>query len=824
MTVSGVTQGRAMNAFTSDIGITLRTWRRWPGLTCIAAITLALGIGANTALFSVVNGVLLNPLPYPDSGRLAAIYAQAVGFDKAPMSYLNFLDWRRESKTFSSMAIYRNQDYLLTGAGEGERLSGYMISSEFFTTLGVPPVLGRTFRADDDKLGAAPVALIGGGLWKRKFGSAADVVGRVITLNGASYEIVGVVPATFKFYGDSRDVYTSIGQWTDRSFRDRRIAVSAHAIGRLRPEVKLEEAQAEMNSIARNLAIAYPDADKDLGITLVTLKQDIVGNVKPLLLVLQSAVGFLLLIACTNVASLVLARSIRRAREFAIRAALGASQARIVCQLLTENALLGVLGGVLGLFLAFWGTRAVLAMMPAAVPRASEVHIDLRVLLFTVVLSLLSGVLFGLAPAVKVSRVSLQHKMNESGRGMSGASHRAHGIFVASEVAIALILLVGAGLMVRTLAALWHVNPGFNPSHAITFSVSLPATPSTTSAETRARLRQFDEKLRSVPGVQAVSVTLGSRPMIHDSSVPFWIEGEPKPLHDNDMHQSMFYLVEAGFQQAMGINLERGRFITPQDDESAPRVIDIDESFARAYFPDQDPIGKHVSLTQLNVQAEIVGVVGHVKQWGPGADAKSAIEAQFFYPFMQIPERLMPMVAGGVAVVVRASGDPAGVMDPIRAAIRELDSREVIYNVETMEDVWSSSMAARTFSMILLAIFAGLALIVACVGIYGVISYLVSQRTQEIGVRMALGAQRRDILNLILRHGATMTMLGAIAGIAASLGLTRLMASELFGVSTYDPVTFASVTLLLMLIGLLACWVPARRAMRVDPMVALRYE
>jgi predicted permease len=690
--------------------------------------------------------------------------------------------------------------------------------------MSVQPILGRAFRTDEDLPGAAPVAIIGDGLWKRKFGSSPDVIGRTITLNGVSYEIVGVAPATFSFYGNNRDVYTPIGQWRDPSFRDRRISVSAHAVGRLLPNVTLAQAQAEMDSIARALAAAYPDADKDLNVALISMKEDIVGNVQPLLLVLQAAVGFLLLIACANVASLVLARSIGRAREFAVRAALGASQARIIRQLLTENILLAALGGALGLLLAIWGTKAVLAMMPAVVPRSSEVHIDLRVLLFTLALSLLSGILFGLTPAFKSSRVSLQQRMNEGGRGMSGARHRAHGMFVASEVAMALILLVGAGLMVRTLAALWRVNPGFNPSHAVTFSVSLPSTPSTSSAETRARLRQFDEKLRSVPAVQAVSVTLGSRPMIHDSSVPFWIEGEPKPAHDNDMHQSMFYLVEAGFQQAMGITLERGRFIIPQDDERAPRVIDIDDAFARAYFPNQDPLGKHVNLTQLNVQAEIVGVVGHVKQWGPGRDAKSAIEAQFFYPFMQIPEKLMPMVAGGVAVVVRTSGDPTAIMNPIRAAIRELDPRDVIYNVQTMENVWASSMAARTFSMILLAIFAELAVIVACVGIYGVISYLVSQRTQEIGVRMALGAQRRDILTLVLGHGTRMTMLGAVAGIAASLALTRLMASQLFGVSSYDPITFASVAVVLMLVGLAACWIPARRAMRVDPMVALRYE
>ena len=813
-----------MNTLILDIRYALRIFTKSPGLTAVAALTLAVGIGANTALFSIVKAVLLNPLSYPQSGQLVAIYGRAPGADKAPISYPNFLDWQGDARLFSSMAIYRNQDYLLTGTEEGERLSGYMISADFFSTMGVQPIMGRTFRAVDDQPGAAPVAVLGGGLWKRKFGSAPDIIGKSVILNGASWTIVGVIPASFSFYGNTRDVYTPIGQWRDPSFRDRRISVSAHAVGRLRPGTTLAQAKAEMDAIARNLAAAFPDADKDLGIVLVSLKEDIVGNVQSLLLVLEAAVCFLLLIACANVANLLLARSIARAREFAIRAALGASQIRVVRQLLTESVLLSGIGGALGLMLALGGTKMVLRLMPGTLPRASEVSIDLPVLLFTAALSLFSGIVFGLAPALKTSRVNLHEAISEGGRSGSGIRHRLQGAFVAAEVAMALVLLVGAGLMLRTLAALWRVDPGFDPSHAVTFSVSLPATPTTTSAETRARLRQLDDKLRSISGVEAVSITLGSRPMIHDSSLPFWIEGEPKPAHDNDMHQAMFYLAEAGFQQAMGITIERGRFITEQDDERAPRVIDIDDVFARTYFPNQDPIGRRVNLTQFNVQAQIVGVVGHVRQWGPAADSESAIEAQFFYPFMQLPEKLMPMVANGVAVVVRAQGDPTAIMGAVRNALKEHDPREVIYNLQTMQDVWSSSLAARTLTMVLLEIFASIALVVACVGIYGVISYLVGQRTQEIGVRMALGAQRGDILSLILRQGARMTMMGAAIGIAASLALTRLMTSELFGVTAHDPLTFSGVTLLLMFVALGACYMPARRAMRVDPISALRRE
>ena len=814
-----------MEALLQDLRYGLRMLGRSPGFTAIAILTLALGIGANTALFSVVNGVLLTPLAYPHSAQLVAIYGKTPGYEHAPINYLNFLDWERQTQTFSSMAMYRNQDYNLIGTGEiAERVRGYMISAHFFSTLGVTPVLGRTFRYDDDQVGAAPVVILGGGFWRRKFGASLEITAKSITLNGTSYRIVGVIPAGFTFYGQDRDVYTPIGQWNDPSFRDRRVDVSAHGVGRLKPGVNLSQAIADMDGIAQNLAAAYPEADKAVGTTLVSMKEDIVGNVQPLLIVLLAAVGFLLLIACANVANLLLARAMGRSREFAIRAALGASQGRVIRQLLTESVVLAGLGGALGLLLAFWGTKAVLGTLPGALPRANEVSLDSRVLIFAMAVSLLAGIVFGLAPALKTSRVNLEEILRESGRGSSSARHRLQGVFVAVEVAMALVLLVGAGLMVRSLAALWRVNPGFNPSHAITFSLSLPAAPTTSSAETRARLRYFDDKMHSVPGVQAVSVTLGSRPMIHNSSLPFWIEGQPKPANLQEMPQAMFYLVEAGFRQAMGVTLERGRFITPQDDEHAPVVVDIDDVFARTYFPQENPIGKRIHIAGFDVQAEIVGVVGHVKQWGLDADAKSAIEAQFDYPFMQLPEKLMPLAADAVAVVLRTEGDPTLVMATVRRAVAEIDPREVVYNVQTMDEVVSNSFAARRLSMILLGVFAALALVLACVGIYGVISYLVGQRTHEIGVRMALGAQPSDVLRLVVGHGARMALIGVAIGTGAALGLTRLMANQLFGVSAHDPVTFAGVGMLLIIVALAACYIPARRAMRVDPMIALRYE
>ncbi len=813
-----------MTTLLQDIRYACRMLLKSPGFAAIAILTTALGIGANTSLFSVVNGVLLNPLPYPHSAQLVAICEKNAGMDCAPISYLNFLDWQRATQTLSSLAIYRHNDYNLTGAGQAERVDGFMVSAGFFATLGIHPILGRDLQPGDDRIGAAPVAVLSNAFWHRRFGGSPSILGKPIALSGTDYTVIGILPADFSFYGVDRDVYTPIGLWNDPSFLDRRVDMSAHAVGRLKPGVTLARARADMDSVAHHLAVEYPEADKDVGIQLLSMKQDIVGNVQPFLLVLLAAVAFLLLIACANVASLLLARSTHRSAEFAIRSALGAGPSRVIRQLLTESLLLSSLGGGLGLLLAWLGTRAAAGLLPAALPRAAGVSLDGRVLLFTLAASLLSGILFGLAPALQSSRTSLQQVLRQSSRGAGGARHRLHGIFVAAQLALSLVLLVGAGLMLRSLAALWRVNPGYNPANAVTFSLSLPANSKTTAAETRARLRRFDATMRSIPGVEAVSVTLGSRPMIHDSELPFWIEGRPKPANDNDMPQAMFYLVESGFQQAMGIALERGRFIAPQDNENAPTVVDIDDVFARTYFSRQNPIGQHIHLAEFDNQAEIVGVVGHVRQWGPGNDPKAAIEAQFYYPFMQLPAKLMPLVADGVAVVLRTRDNPAVVMPPVRRAVAEFDPGAVVYAVETMNDVIENSFAARRLSMILISAFAALALALSCVGIYGVISCLIGERTREIGLRMALGARHSDVLRLILGHGARMALLGIALGVVLALALTRLMASQLFGVTPRDPLTFACVALLLFAVALAACYWPAHRVTRIEPVVALRHD
>lgn len=810
-----------MGRLPQDLRYAVRLLAGAPGFALVAVLTIALGIGANTALFTVVNSVLLDPLRYPHSDKLVAVYAVSPGTTQGYITYLNFLDWQRQNQTFTALAMYRNQDYNFTGGGAAERLSGSMVTSDFFPALGIEPALGRVFTPADDVLGASPVVMLGGGFWQRRFGGTRNILGRTLMLNGTSFTVVGVLPVTFTFYGPPRDVYTPLGQLNDPSFRDRRIDLSAHALGRLKANVTLAQASADMETVARDLARTYPDADKGVGVRLVPMKEDQVGAVQPLLLTLLAAVGFVLLIACANVANLLLARGFGRTREFAIRIALGATERRVVRQILAESAVLATCGGALGLLAATWGTRVALDLLPAALPRATEIGVDGHVLLFTLGASILAALVFGLAPAIKTSRVAVHETLKSGGRGVSEARHRLQGVFVATEIALALVLLVGAGLMIRSLTALWRVDPGFRPDHAITFTLSLPDAANATPTSTRARLRAFDAALRAIPGVDAVSITLGSRPMIHDSSLPFWIDGEPKPATTQDMHQALFYLVEAGFQRAMGLPLLQGRFITARDDERAPVVIDVDDTFARTYFPGQNPVGRRVNFAAFDEKAEIVGVVGHIRQWGPGAEPVAAIEPQFDYPFMQLPERLMPLVAEAVAVVVRTTGDPTAVMPAVRRTVAELDPGEVVYNVQTLSEVVSSSFAARRVAMLLLSGFAALALLLASVGIYSVLSYLVHQRAHEIGIRIALGAGRREILRLVVGQGARMATAGVGLGALSALALTRLMASQLFGVTAHDPLTFAAVALILIVVAMAACYLPARRAAGVDPLISM---
>lgn len=813
-----------MNTLFQDLRFGIRTLAKAPGFTAIAILTLALGIGANSALFSVVNGVLLNPLPYPDPDQLTAVYATTNTFGHSSITYPNFLDWQKENTSFSAYAAFRNQDYFLTGAGDGEQLRGWQISADFFKVLGVNPILGRTIRPEEDVVGGTPVAMISAGLWQRKFGASPNIIGKSITLNGTDREIVGVVPASFNLYTRPRDIYVPIGQWNDPTFRDRRISFGTQSIGRLKPGVAIQQAQADMDRIAKNLAATYPEANKGSGIALVPFKKDMVGDIQPFLLVLLGAVGFVLLIACANVANLLLARSTGRVREFAIRAAMGASRGRVIRQLLTESVILAIVGGGLGLGIAYWGTKAVLQTLPQALPRSHEIGLDSHVLLFNLGISLLVGAIFGLAPALKLSRTGVQETLKEGGRGASGTRHRTQSIFVVIEMAMALILLAGAGLMIRSLAALWSVNPGFDPHNVLTFDMTFPRGRVKSGESIRAMLREVHSALTAVPGVQFASLQGGSLPMQGDSELPFWLEGHPKPATQKDMDIALFYLVEPDYLKAMGTPLLRGRFLAEQDTEHAPPVVVIDEDFAKKFFPNQDPIGKRINLALLDTQPEIVGVTGHVKHWGLDSDAKAPIQAQMYLPAMQLPDQIMLLIANGAGLVARTNGANGDVSAAIRQIMQHMSSEQVVYNVSSMEEIVSDSLAARRFSMILMGVFAALALVLASVGIYGVVSYMVGQRTHEIGIRMALGAQQSDVLRIVLGQGAIMALAGVGAGLIGAIALTRLMAKMLFNVSPTDPITLAGVSVLLTLVALLACYAPARRAMRTDPIIALRYE
>lgn len=828
-----------MTGLAQDVRYALRQLRKSPSFTVVTVLTLALGIGANTAIFSVVNGVLLNPLPFHDASRIVSMFEATPNFFKGSISYPNFLDWQRDNRSFEAMAAYRSTDGSITGTGQAEYVHAQRVSANFFPILGVNPILGRNFTSEEDRRGASPTALISEGLWKRKFASDRNVIGQRLIVAGQPRTIIGVIPASFRlhvFNFKTADVYEAIGEDPDPTFYLRDSYQGMDAIGLLKPEVTLAQALDDMKRVNAGLADAYPNVDGNIKANIIPLKDNIVGDMRPTLLVLLGAVGFVLLIASVNVANLLLARSTARQREFSVRAALGAGQLRILRQLLTESVLLSALGGGFGLILAKWGTVAALMAVPKTVPRAEEIGIDSRVLLFTILVSVLTGIMFGLLPAIRMSRTDISGSLKDSGRAISGPRTRMQSTLVIGEMAMALVLLVGAGLMCRTLVQLWKLDPGFDPRNVSLFIVTpSPALRNQSPDAIHAALRQIGATLHSVPGVEAVSLHSGGVPMEYDNERGFLLEGQELPTQRTEnIQQTLDYRVEPEYLKTMRIPLLRGRFLSNEDNENAARVAVIDASFAQQYFAGQDPIGEHIRIFEFDsdsgqnvlVPLEIVGVVGHVNQWGLAEDASRPLQAQMYRPILQNGTIDTKGLAQGFNVFVRSKTPlaPEAFFESIRQRLLASNQDMIVYDNESEEQVVADSIASQRFSLILLGAFAGLALLLAGTGIYGVLSYLVGQRTREIGVRMALGARRLDVLRMVLGDGARMTMVGAAIGLVAALALTRLMASMLFGVRPTDPVTFAAVAVLLCGIALFACYLPARRAARVDPMVALRYE
>jgi predicted permease len=820
---------RFVETLIQDLHYGLRQLRRNPGFTAIAVITLALGIGANAAMFTVVNGVLLNPLPYPHANQPVALAEKFASFAEFGISYPDFLDWEKMNHSFEALAAYRHTDLNLTGLGEAERVKATLVSASFFPLLGVKPIIGRNLSREEDRAGAAPVVILSGGFWKNKFGGSADILGKVLPLDGRDYTVIGVIPPSFYFCCEATnfvpsDVYVPIGSHKSL-WRSVRGDHTIFAIGRLKRGVTLQQARADMNGIARDLASAYPDSDKNERIWLTSLKEWMVGNIKPTLLVLLAAVGFVLMIACANVANLLLARSTGRAREFAIRFALGASRGRVIQQLLAESIMLALTGGGLGLLLASWATKAGLAVLPEALPRANDVRLDPRALAFTLITSILVGVLFGLVPALQSSRPDLQGSLKEGGRSSSATSYRAQRIFVVSEMALAVVLLVGAGLMIRSLVYLWRVNPGFNAHHVLTFNVALPPSIAREMPDQiRASLRHLTDAVRAVPGVKAASINEWSVPVVSSHVASFWVEGRPKPSTESEMPQTVFYVVGTEYFNVMKIPLLRGRLFTRDDDLRSRFVAVIDEDFARTYFRNQDPVGKHVYLSGIEKPCDIVGEVGHVDQTGVAEDKQSPLWVQLYIPAPQVPDQYISILERTSGFVVRTQSSKYPSIEAIRSAIEAMNPRQVAYGFESMDGLIARSLASRRFTMILLAVFAALALVLASIGTYGVICYSVARRTHEIGIRVALGAQKRDVCRLVVGQGMTLALSGVAIGILGAFGLTHVLSNLLYGVKPTDPLTFTAVSLVLIAVALLACYIPARRAARVDPMVALRHE
>lgn len=803
----------------------VRHLRKSPRFTAVAVATLALGIGANTAIFSVVEGVVLAPLHYPGPDRLVMVWENNPRFPRVWNSYPNFQDWQRNARSFQQMAAFREQQIDLTFPGAPSHLKATEITSGFFSTLGTELALGREFTSQENQPGGAPVVVVSHHLWRERFGGSPAVLGESVTLDGVSYSIVGVAPPGCCL-NDDADVYTPLGQLDPLLLNNRASHDGIFTFARLKPGVSIFQSQAEMSTIQNRLDRLYPNDDRDLGIYVEPLKQVIVGDAGQTLALLLGAVGLVLLIACANVASLLLAHSAARNREFAIRLALGANRARLARQLLTESIILSLIGAGLGSLIAFLGISSALPAMPRILPRSENVSMNVPVLLYTLIVSLAVGILFGLAPALKSWSADLQLSLKEGGRGSTIVHRRTQSSFVVVQVALTLVLLVGAGLLLRTILHLWNVNPGFDSNNIVALKVGVSRSLTKTPSGTRVAYKQLIERIRQIPGVEAADFTTAVPLSGQGGYLPFWLDSqEPESLQAAP--RMGWFLTGPQYLRTMGMQLLQGRFLTENDDTKSPCVAVIDSNFAHAFFPDGKAIGHTITAGFAAYgPCTIVGIVNHVKYAGLH-DSGPANQYQAYYSLYQDPDRWVPFNYPDASIIVRTPLDAATLIPALKAAVYQASSDQPIYNVQTMQQIISNSMFEQRFPMILLGAFAGLALLLASVGIYGMISYSVTQRVQEIGIRMALGADKAKVLRMFIGQELKLVISGIAIGSLSALILTRTLRSFshlLYGVGSWDPLTFATVSILLIVVAALAGYIPARRAAKVDPMVALRYE
>ena len=797
-----------------DLRYAFRQLIKSPGFAAVTILTLALGIGACTAIFSVVSAVLLRPLDYPDPARLVVIReTQLPDFPEFSVSPPNYLDWEKQTKSYEHLAAYTGARINLTGDGEPQQLVGVKATAHYFDVYGIKPALGRMFLPEEDAPGKNHVVVLSYGFWHRVFGGAADVVGRPIQLNGEPYTVVGVAPLGFGI-ASKVDAWMPMAFKPDETANDARGGHFLNVAGRLRPGVTVAQAEAELKVLAAQLATQYPDSNKGWGIFMMPMQDYSVRDVRTVLYTLLGAVGCVLLIACANIANLLLARATARHREISIRAALGASRARLVRQLLTESVLLAVCGGLAGMLFARWGLDALLALAPPSLPRVTDIRLDAGVLVFSLALSVMTGLIFGIAPAWLAARTDMNEALKQGSRGSTegGARGRMRSALVVIEVTLALMLLGGAGLLARSFIQLAQVNPGFIPEDATVLRLALPQKKYPLPEQQNAFANQLLERVKSLPGVQSAGVT-HSMPLVGDYVLGFNIEGRPA-IAPSDLPNTNYYAITPDYFRAMGIRLVRGRIFTEQDDAKAPRVAIINETLARQHFPNEDPIGKRINITNgPDTWREIVGIVGDIKQYG----VDKATSNQSYEPFAQVP-------FSGINVVIRTKGSPAPLLSALRPTVYAVDKDQPVGIIRPLEDIVADSIARQRFAMTLLTVFSLVALVIAAVGIYGVMAYSVVQRTGEFGIRMALGAQQRDVLRLVLMQGGKLIGLGLIIGLAATLAASRAMGSMLFNTSAQDPLTLGGITLLLAFVALIACLLPASRATKVNPIDALRAE